>query len=284
MNAQLDKSFINEPESKLRTASSSAHDALAKSKPVVSFQSIQKSFGDLHVIKGIDLDIYPGEKIALIGPSGSGKTTLGRMLMTLEEPTSGTILIDDEPLWQTESKGKRVRANEKHLRKMRSKVGMVFQHFNLFPHMSVINNVAMAPRSVLKLTKEQAEERAIMMLRKVGLEQKLHVYPSQLSGGQKQRVAIARALVMQPKVMVFDEVTSALDPELVGEVLAVIKEIADEGQMAMMLITHEMEFAREVADRVIFGAEGLIVEQGTPEDMFTNPQSERLQSFLKRFL
>ncbi len=284
MNAQLDKSFITEPESNLRMEPSSAHDALAKPKPIVSFQSIQKSFGDLHVIKGVDLDIYPGEKIALIGPSGSGKTTLGRMLMTLEEPTSGTILIDDEPLWHTESKGKRVRANEKHLRKMRSKVGMVFQHFNLFPHMSVINNVSMAPRSVLKLTKEQAEERAIMMLRKVGLEEKLHVYPSQLSGGQKQRVAIARALVMQPKVMVFDEVTSALDPELVGEVLSVIKEIADEGQMAMMLITHEMEFAREVADRVIFGADGLIVEQGTPEDIFTNPQSERLQAFLKRFL
>ncbi|MCF2938228.1 ectoine/hydroxyectoine ABC transporter ATP-binding protein EhuA [Paenibacillus alkaliterrae] len=251
---------------------------------MVSYQSIQKSFGDLHVIKGIDLDIYPGEKIALIGPSGSGKTTLGRMLMTLEEPTSGTILIDDEPLWQTELKGKRIRANEKHLRKMRSKVGMVFQHFNLFPHMSVLNNVSMAPRSVLKLTKEEAEEQAIMMLRKVGLDQKLQVYPSQLSGGQKQRVAIARALVMQPKVMVFDEVTSALDPELVGEVLFVIKEIADEGQMAMMLITHEMEFAREVADRVVFGADGLIVEQGTPEDIFTNPQSERLQAFLKRFL
>ncbi|KRE25206.1 ectoine/hydroxyectoine ABC transporter ATP-binding protein EhuA [Paenibacillus sp. Soil522] len=264
--------------------SSTAHDALVKPKPIVSFQSIQKSFGDLHVIKGVDLDIYPGEKIALIGPSGSGKTTLGRMLMTLEEPTSGTILIDDEPLWHTEPKGKRVRANEKHLRKMRSKVGMVFQHFNLFPHMSVINNVSMAPRSVLKLTKEQAEERAVMMLRKVGLEEKLHVYPSQLSGGQKQRVAIARALVMQPKVMVFDEVTSALDPELVGEVLTVIKEIAYEGQMAMMLITHEMEFAREVADRVIFGADGLIIEQGTPEDIFTNPQSERLQAFLKRFL
>lgn len=284
MNAQLDKSFISEPESKLRIEPSSANEAMAKSKPIVCFQSIQKRFGDLHVIKGIDLDIYPGEKIALIGPSGSGKTTLGRMLMTLEEPTSGTILIDDELLWHSESKGKRVRANDKHLRKMRSKVGMVFQHFNLFPHMSVINNVSMAPRSVLKLTKEQAEERAIMMLRKVGLEEKLHVYPSQLSGGQKQRVAIARALVMQPKVMVFDEVTSALDPELVGEVLSVIKEIADEGQMAMMLITHEMEFAREVADRVIFGADGLIVEQGTPEDIFTNPQSERLQAFLKRFL
>ncbi|WP_179090309.1 ectoine/hydroxyectoine ABC transporter ATP-binding protein EhuA [Paenibacillus sp. FSL H8-0548] len=251
---------------------------------MVRYQSIQKSFGDLQVIKGIDLDIFPGEKIALIGPSGSGKTTLGRMLMTLEEPSSGTITIEDEPLWQMELKGKLVRANEKHLRKMRGKVGMVFQHFNLFPHLTVLCNVTMAPRSVLGLSKEEAEDRAVMMLRKVGLEQKLHVYPSQLSGGQKQRVAIARALVMQPKVMVFDEVTSALDPELVGEVLSVIKEIALEGQMAMMLITHEMEFAREVADRVIFGAEGLIVEQGTPEELFRNPKSERLQAFLQRFL
>ncbi|WP_263575856.1 ectoine/hydroxyectoine ABC transporter ATP-binding protein EhuA [Paenibacillus vietnamensis] len=256
----------------------------AGGKPIVRFRSVRKSFGELPVLKGIDLDIYPGEKIALIGPSGSGKTTLGRMLMTLEEPTAGTILIDGEPLWAMEKNGKPVRANEKHLQKMRGKVGMVFQHFHLFPHMSVLKNVTLAPRSVLKLSKEEAEELAVAMLRKVGLEDKLHVYPSQLSGGQKQRVAIARALVMQPKIMVFDEVTSALDPELVGEVLSVIKEIAKEGQMAMLLITHEMEFAREVADRVIFGAEGLIVEEGKPEQIFTNPRSERLQAFLQRFL
>ncbi|WP_223829732.1 ectoine/hydroxyectoine ABC transporter ATP-binding protein EhuA [Paenibacillus arenilitoris] len=251
--------------------------------PIVRYRSIQKSFGELQVIKGIDLDIYPGEKIALIGPSGSGKTTLGRMLMTLEEPSSGTITIEDEPLWQMEKKGNLVRASEKHLHRMRSKVGMVFQHFNLFPHMTVLRNVTLAPRSVLRLAKEEAEERAVEMLRKVGLENKLHEYPAKLSGGQKQRVAIARALVMQPKVMVFDEVTSALDPELVGEVLNVIKDIAEDGNMAMLLITHEMEFAREVADRIVFGAEGRIVEQGTPVELFENPQSDRLKSFLQRF-
>lgn len=284
MNAQIERSIMPEPEKSPGHGRLVELTGTSQTNPMVRYQSIQKRFGNLHVIKGIDLDIFPGEKIALIGPSGSGKTTLGRMLMTLEEPSSGTITIEDEPLWQMELKGKLVRANEKHLQKMRSKVGMVFQHFNLFPHMTVLRNVTMALRSVLGLSKEEAEDRAVMMLRKVGLDEKQHVYPSQLSGGQKQRVAIARALVMQPKVMVFDEVTSALDPELVGEVLSVIKEIALEGQMAMMLITHEMEFAREVADRVIFGAEGLIVEQGTPEELFTNPQSERLQAFLQRFL
>ena len=253
-------------------------------EPIVQYQGVTKTFGDLEVIKGIDLALYPGEKMALIGPSGSGKTTLGRMLMTLEEPTTGTILIDDEPLWQMKtSSGKLVRANEKHLRRMRQKIGMIFQHFNLFPHLSVLRNVTLAPMSVLGLSKEEAYQRAVEMLTKVGLQDKLDEYPSRLSGGQKKRVAIARALVMQPKVMVFDEVTSALDPELVGEVLEVIKEIAIDSDMAMMLITHEMDFARDIADRVIFGAEGRIVEQGSPEAIFEQPESERLQSFLKRF-
>jgi len=288
MNANLEPSPVHEThETQLFP---DQHDQLLRtnyeqdSAPVVRYEGVTKQFDDLQVIKGIDLDIYPGEKLALIGPSGSGKTTLGRMLMTLEEPTEGSILVEQEPLWHVEVEGKRVRANEKHLRRVRSKIGMVFQHFNLFPHMSVLRNVTTAPRSVLGLSKEEAHERAVTMLRKVGLEQKLDVYPSQLSGGQKQRVAIARALVMQPKVMVFDEVTSALDPELVGEVLDVIKEIASEGEMAMMLITHEMEFARDVADRVIFSAEGRIVEQGPPQQIFGNPQSERLQQFLRRFL
>lgn len=252
-------------------------------RPIVRYTEVTKSFGDLQVIKGINLDIYPGEKLAVIGPSGSGKTTLGRMLMTLEEPTSGMIELDGELLWHMSIKDRLVRANEKHLHRMRGKVGMVFQHFNLFPHMTVLRNVTEAPRKVLGLSKEEAEERAVSMLTKVGLVDKLKCYPAQLSGGQKQRVAIARALVMRPKVMVFDEVTSALDPELVGEVLEVIREIAEEGEMAMMLITHEMDFAKEIADRVIFGADGLIVEQGTPEAIFDNPQSDRLQSFLKRF-
>ncbi|MGE7828015.1 ectoine/hydroxyectoine ABC transporter ATP-binding protein EhuA [Paenibacillus sp. NPDC093718] len=252
-------------------------------KPIVKYTGVTKSFGDLQVLKGIDLEMQPGEKVAVIGPSGSGKTTMGRMLMTLEEPTEGTIEVDGELLWHMEEKGKLVRANEKHLHRMRCNVGMVFQHFNLFPHMNVLRNVTEAPRKVLGLSKEEAEERAVSMLSKVGLADKLKMYPSNLSGGQKQRVAIARALVMRPKVMVFDEVTSALDPELVGEVLEVIREIADEGEMAMMLITHEMDFAKEIADRVIFGADGRIVEQGTPEEIFDNPQSERLQSFLQRF-
>ncbi|MGG4091631.1 ectoine/hydroxyectoine ABC transporter ATP-binding protein EhuA [Paenibacillus lautus] len=255
----------------------------AGTKPIVKYTGVTKSFGDLQVLKGINLEMQPGEKVAVIGPSGSGKTTMGRMLMTLEEPTEGTIEVDGEQLWHMEEKGRLVRASEKHLHRMRCNVGMVFQHFNLFPHMNVLRNVTEAPRKVLGLSKEEAEERAVSMLSKVGLADKLKMYPSNLSGGQKQRVAIARALVMRPKVMVFDEVTSALDPELVGEVLEVIREIADEGEMAMMLITHEMDFAKEIADRVIFGADGRIVEQGTPEEIFDNPQSERLQSFLQRF-
>ncbi|WP_276310889.1 amino acid ABC transporter ATP-binding protein [Paenibacillus paeoniae] len=254
-----------------------------ESEPLVEYRGVTKSFGDLEVIKGIDLRLHAGEKLAFIGPSGSGKTTLGRMLMTLEQPTTGTLTIDNEPIWQMKDKrGNWKAANEAHLRSIREKVGMVFQHFNLFPHLTVERNVTLALTSVLNLSKEEAIGRAESMLEKVGLLDKLRNYPSQLSGGQKQRVAIARALVMRPKVVVFDEVTSALDPELVGEVLAVIKEIAKEGETAMMLITHEMDFAREVADRVIFGAEGLIVEEGTPEDIFERPQSERLRTFLSR--
>lgn len=250
---------------------------------VVRYRKISKSFGSLHILKEINLDIAPGEKVAVIGPSGSGKTTLARLLMTLEEPTSGTIEVDGELLWHKQINGKLVRADERHLHKVRGKIGMVFQHFNLFPHMNILRNVTEAPIHVLGLSKEEAHDRAIAMLERVGMADKLTAYPSQLSGGQKQRVAIARALVMRPKVMLFDEVTSALDPELVGEVLHVIKEIAAEGEMAMMLITHEMDFAKEVADRVVFTDSGTIVEQGPPEQIFNNPQSLRLQTFLSRF-
>lgn len=282
MNGQLEpevSSVLPEGETPIETEEEN-HSA----QSVVRFENITKRYGSLEVIKGIDLKLLPGEKIALIGPSGSGKTTLGRMLMTLEEPTSGRILVDGESLWDMKSKsGKTVRANASHLRRMRGKIGMIFQHFNLFPHLTVLHNVTLAPRSVLGMTKEEAHDQAISILRKVGLDTKLDVFPSRLSGGQKQRVAIARALVMQPKVMVFDEVTSALDPELVGEVLEVIKEIAIDGGMAMMLITHEMDFARDVADRVIFGDGGRIVEEGPPDVLFENPQSERLRMFLKRF-
>ncbi|MEG6615002.1 ectoine/hydroxyectoine ABC transporter ATP-binding protein EhuA [Peptococcaceae bacterium 1198_IL3148] len=253
-------------------------------QPIVQYQQVSKSFGDLKVLKELDLDIAPAEKVALIGPSGSGKTTLIRMLMTLEQPTSGVIKVAGEPLWHKEVAGKLVAADSKHLRRIRSNIGMVFQQFNLFPHMTILKNVTEAPIHVLGVSKEEAEARAVDMLNKVGLGDKLDYYPAQLSGGQQQRVAIARAVVMQPKVMLFDEVTSALDPELVGEVLAVIKELAAETDMAMMLVTHEMDFARDVSDRVLFLHDGQIEEQGPPEQIFESPQSPRLQSFLSRFL
>ncbi|UVI33649.1 ectoine/hydroxyectoine ABC transporter ATP-binding protein EhuA [Paenibacillus spongiae] len=251
---------------------------------MVSYRKVTKSFGDHTVLKELDLDILPGEKIALIGPSGSGKTTIARLLMTLEAPTSGTIEVDGEMLWHMQSRGKLVAANEQHLHQVRSKIGMVFQHFNLFPHMTILRNVTEALVHVLKMPKAEAKQRAMDILERVGLKEHTNHYPSQLSGGQKQRVAIARALVMQPQIMLFDEVTSALDPELVGEVLDVIKGIASEGDMAMILITHEMDFAREVADRVLFTDGGVIVEQGKPKEIFENPESPRLQSFLARFL
>lgn len=252
-------------------------------EPIVKYSNVTKSFGEVDVLKGINLDIAPAEKIALIGPSGSGKTTIIRLLMTLEEPTSGVIEVNGENLWQMEKKGKLVRANEKHLREIRGDIGMVFQHFNLFPHMTILENCMTGPINVKGQPKEEARKLAIEMLEKVGLGDKIDNYPNQLSGGQKQRVAMARALVMRPKVMLFDEVTSALDPELVGEVLEVIREIAEDGEMAMVLVTHEMDFARDVADRIIFLENGVISEQGTPEEVLGNTESERLQKFLSRF-
>ncbi|QKY71154.1 ectoine/hydroxyectoine ABC transporter ATP-binding protein EhuA [Lentibacillus sp. CBA3610] len=250
---------------------------------IVSYQDVHKSFGDTEVLTGIDLDIKPAEKVAVIGPSGSGKTTIIRMLMTLEEPTAGDIIVDGKNLWHMEKNGELVPANEKHLRQVRGDIGMVFQHFNLFPHMTILDNCMSAPIHVQKVDKKEAKQRSIEMLEKVGLGDKLDSYPSQLSGGQKQRVAMARALVMRPKVMLFDEVTSALDPELVGEVLEVIRDIAQEGEMAMVLVTHEMEFARDIADRVLFLDNGVIAEQGPPADVLENSSNERLQSFLHRF-
>lgn len=256
---------------------------IVQDTPMIRYRKVSKSFGDLHVLREIDLDIAPGEKVAVIGPSGSGKTTLARLLMTLEKPNSGTIEIDGDFLWHKVVNEKLVPADEKHVRSVRIKVGMVFQQFNLFPHMKILRNVTEAPIHVLGIPPEEAKTRAIAMLNKVGLGNKVDVYPSQLSGGQQQRVAIARALVMRPKIMLFDEVTSALDPELVGEVLAVLKEIASEGEMTMFLVTHEMDFARDVADRIIFIDGGKIVEQGTPEEIFSNPQNPRTCAFLSRF-
>lgn len=252
-------------------------------KPIVSYKDVHKSFGDVKVLRGIDLDIKPAEKVAIIGPSGSGKTTIIRMLMTLEEPTSGDIIVDGRNLWKMEKNGKMVRANEKHLRSVRGDIGMVFQHFNLFPHMTILDNCTTALVNVKKEDKETAKKASIEMLEKVGLGDHIEKYPQQLSGGQKQRVAMARALVMKPKVMLFDEVTSALDPELVGEVLEVIRDIAKEGEMAMVLVTHEMDFALDIADKVLFLDKGIIAEQGTPQEVIENPENNRLQDFLHRF-
>ncbi|WP_156290272.1 ectoine/hydroxyectoine ABC transporter ATP-binding protein EhuA [Oceanobacillus salinisoli] len=252
-------------------------------EPIVQYRDVHKSFGDVKVLKGINLDIHPAEKIAVIGPSGSGKTTIIRMLMTLEEPTSGDIIVDGTNLWKMEKSGKMVRASEKHLREVRGDIGMVFQHFNLFPHMTILDNCMAAPIHVKKENKEEVRERAVQMLERVGLGDKFDSYPSQLSGGQKQRVAMARALVMRPKIMLFDEVTSALDPELVGEVLEVIRDIAKNDDMAMVLVTHEMDFALDIADKVLFLDEGVITEQGTASEVIEHSTNERLQTFLHRF-
>ncbi|MBM0067773.1 ectoine/hydroxyectoine ABC transporter ATP-binding protein EhuA [Alkalicoccobacillus gibsonii] len=252
-------------------------------QPIVQFKGLGKSFDELEVMKDFTLDVDPGEIVSIIGPSGSGKTTIIRMLMTLEKPTAGDIIVEGENLWKMQSKGKMVDADEKHLRKVRSNVGMVFQHFNLFPHMTILRNCTEAPIHVLGLSKKEAETRATQMLEKVGLGDKVDNYPIQLSGGQQQRVAIARALVMQPKIMLFDEPTSALDPELVGEVLEVIKDLAQQGDMSMILVTHEMDFAWQVSDRIVFIADGKLVEHGKPSDVLDNPKSERLKNFLERF-
>ncbi|MEL7561354.1 ectoine/hydroxyectoine ABC transporter ATP-binding protein EhuA [Stutzerimonas chloritidismutans] len=248
---------------------------------MVQFRDVSKHFGDLTVLNHLDLDVRTGEKVAIIGPSGSGKSTLLRALMTLEAIDEGVIMVDDEPLTHMpDAHGNLIRANARHLRRVRGKVGMVFQSFNLFPHMSTRQNVMEAPVQVLGLSKKEARERAEELLAMVGLEDKLEHYPSQLSGGQQQRVAIARALAMRPKVMLFDEVTSALDPELCGEVLNVIRRLGDAHSLTMLMVTHQMGFAREFADRVCFFNEGRIHEQGSPDELFGNPQETRTQEFL----
>ena len=240
-----------------------------KSEVKIHVENLKKSFGDKIVLDGVTTDIYNGEVVCIIGPSGSGKTTFLRCLNKLEEATSGEIVVDDF----------RISDKKININKVRENIGMVFQHFNLFANMNVKRNIMLAPVDLKKATKEEAEQTAIELLKTVGLEDKAESYPSQLSGGQKQRVAIARALAMKPDIMLFDEPTSALDPEMVGEVLAVIKDLARAG-MTMVVVTHEMGFARDVADRVIFMDEGAIMEEGTPEQIFNNPQNERTQAFL----
>ncbi|MGO1539716.1 MAG: amino acid ABC transporter ATP-binding protein [Leucobacter sp.] len=240
---------------------------------IIEIKDLHKSFGSNHVLTGINGYVNESEVVCVIGPSGSGKSTLLRCLNMLEEITGGEVIVDGTSLT-----GKNVNIDE-----VRTEIGMVFQQFNLFPHKSVIENIMLAPMKVRGLNKAAALERGRALLAKVGLEEKETAYPAQLSGGQQQRVAIARALAMEPKVMLFDEPTSALDPELVGDVLAVMKTLADEG-MTMVVVTHEMGFAREVGDRVIFMDEGVVVEQGDPDDLFSNPQEERTQSFLDKIL
>ena len=239
---------------------------------MIEIKGLKKSFGDLHVLKGIDLHIDEREVVVIIGPSGSGKSTLLRCINFLEEPTSGTITVDGIPM-----------DSEKNINKVREEVGMVFQRFNLFPHMTVLDNITLAPLKVRKMEKSRAEQTAQDLLDRVGLGDKAEAYPNQLSGGQQQRVAIARALAMKPKVMLFDEPTSALDPEMVGEVLDVMQRLAETG-MTMVIVTHEMGFAREVGTRLLFVDGGYIVEQGKPKEIFENPKEERTKAFLSKIL
>lgn len=240
---------------------------------MIVVHDLHKYFGSLEVLKGVDVKIKPKEVVCVIGPSGSGKSTFLRCLNLLEVPTRGQIFVNNEE----------VHLDHPNLCQIRQEVGMVFQSFNLFPHKTALENIMLAPRLIRKLSKDEAEIRARDLLQKVGLEDKAMNYPDSLSGGQQQRVAIARALAMQPMVMLFDEPTSALDPEMVGEVLQVMKSLAREG-MTMVVVTHEMGFAREVADRVLFMDEGIIMEEGKPEDLFSNPREERTRAFLREVL
>ena len=240
---------------------------------LIKTEDLEKSFGEIEVLKGISTEIKKGEVVVVIGPSGSGKSTFLRTLNLLEEPTGGHIYFE----------GTDITDRSVNINIHRQKMGMVFQQFNLFPNMTVLKNMTIAPVKVLKKSKTEAEKRAIEMLERVGLADRANAYPSQLSGGQKQRVAIVRALCMQPDVMLFDEPTSALDPEMVGEVLEVMKALAEDG-MTMVVVTHEMGFAREVADRVLFIDEGIIMEEGTPEEVFGNPKSARLKDFLSKVI
>jgi polar amino acid transport system ATP-binding protein len=248
--------------------------------PIIEFDKVVKSFGDHMVCRQLDFTVAAGERVTLIGPSGSGKTTVLRLLMTLERPDGGRIRVDGEPLWHLQKGSKTAPADQRHLRKVRRKIGMVFQQFNLFPNMTVLQNVTEAPVRVLGLSRDAADEKARELLDRVGLGGKLDARPTQLSGGQQQRVAIARALAMEPKVLLLDEVTSALDPELVAGVLNVLREIAETTDITMLIVTHEMHFARDVSHRVMMFDHGQIVEQGPPDQIFTQPQHQRTKSFL----
>lgn len=257
---------------------------LGNDAPMVSFRNVTKAYGDLTVLDQLDLDIAANEVVSIIGPSGSGKTTVLRMLMTLETIDQGVIYVDGKPLTHMESQGKLVPANTRYLREMRGNIGMCFQHFNLFPHMTALQNCTEAPIHVLGLRRDEAEARAEQLLNMVGLADKKDEHPVRLSGGQQQRVAIARALCMRPKVLLLDEVTSALDPEVIGEVLNVIRGLGSKHDLTILMVTHQMSFAKEISDRVCFFSDGKIAEQGTPDQIFGSPRNERTRQFLNAVL
>jgi polar amino acid transport system ATP-binding protein len=258
-------------------------DVTAKVEPLVRAEGVSKRFGRLQVLKGIDLVVNPGEVMCIIGPSGSGKSTFLRCINHLEQIDGGKLYVDGELVGYRQVTGKLYELSEREVARKRAEIGMVFQRFNLFPHMTVLANVCEAPVGVKKESKAVVTERARRLLERVGLADKVDAYPAQLSGGQQQRVAIARALAMEPKLMLFDEPTSALDPELVGEVLDVMRGLAEEG-LTMIVVTHEMGFAREVGDELVFMDDGVVVEQGVPRDVLGNPQTERCQNFLSKVL
>ncbi|MFZ8898437.1 MAG: ectoine/hydroxyectoine ABC transporter ATP-binding protein EhuA [Alphaproteobacteria bacterium] len=257
---------------------------LGSDAPMVRFSKVTKRYGELTVLDSLDLDVQQNEIVSIIGPSGSGKTTVLRMLMTLEEINDGVIYVDGQPLTHMPKNNELIKANEAHLRKMRNNIGMVFQHFNLFPHMTALGNCMEAPMHVLGMSRTEALARSEELLEMVGLADKIHEHPARLSGGQQQRVAIARALAMRPKILLFDEVTSALDPEVIGEVLNVIRSLASEHSLTMLMVTHQMGFAREISDRICFFYEGKIAEEGAPQQIFENPQNERTRQFLSAVL
>ncbi|PTE06339.1 ectoine/hydroxyectoine ABC transporter ATP-binding protein EhuA [Mesorhizobium helmanticense] len=251
-----------------------------KNVPMVRFKKVAKRYGSLTVLEHLDLDVAEGEMVTIIGPSGSGKTTVLRTLMTLERINEGVIYVDGKPLTHMEKDGKLVPASQKYLRAMRSKIGMCFQHFNLFPHMTALENCMEGPVHVLGIPRKQARERSEELLEMVGMADKRDQHPSRLSGGQQQRVAIARALAMRPKVMLFDEVTSALDPEVIGEVTNVIRRLVSDYNLTMLMVTHQMGFARDISDRVCFFYRGRIEEQAPPSELFGDPKSDRTRQFL----
>ena len=252
--------------------------------PAIRFKDVEKRFGETMVLKDLNFEVAKGDRVTLIGPSGSGKTTILRLIMTLEELSGGYIYIDGDPLTHELKDGKRVERNRKHQKEVRKRIGMVFQQFNLFPNMTVLENITESPVHVLGHSKAEATERALGLLDQVGLREKAQAHPLELSGGQQQRVAIARALAMDPEILLLDEVTSALDPEIVGEVLGILRDIAETTNITMLIVTHEMQFARDVSNRVLMFDGGQIVEEASPEVMFNNPEHERTRAFLSAVL